>query len=266
MRLSVQMRLLLALIIAIAGLETRPCFSADGIQLRVLCYNVHHCEGTDRKLDVERIAKVIRSVKPDLVALQELDQNCRRSESVDQPAELARLTDMNVAFGPNISFQGGKYGNAILSRFSIQKQENKLLPNSDGGEQRGVIVSQLDLAPHAQRITFCATHFDHRSKDQQRLESAKMINKMARLSDQPTILAGDLNDVLGSRTLNELVNDHWSNTADKPMLTSPAKAPVRQIDFILFRPVRKWKVVQVNVLDEAIASDHRPIFAILELK
>jgi len=81
-------------------------------QLRVLSYNIHHGEGTDGKLDLVRIAKIIRQVDPDVVTLQEVDRNVRRSESVDQPAQLAELTDMQVRFGANIELQGGQYGNA----------------------------------------------------------------------------------------------------------------------------------------------------------
>ena len=75
----------------------------------MLSYNIHHAEGVDNKLDLERIANVILSVKPDIIALQEVDQKATRSGSVDQPAELARLTKMNVAFGANIPLQGGHY-------------------------------------------------------------------------------------------------------------------------------------------------------------
>ena len=44
-------------------------------QLRVMTYNIHHGEGTDGRIDLERIAKVIRDAKPDLVALQEVEKN-----------------------------------------------------------------------------------------------------------------------------------------------------------------------------------------------
>ena len=81
--------------------------SAEPTRLRVLSYNIHHAEGVDRKLDVDRIAGVILSIKPDLVALQEVDQKVKRTGSVDQPAVLARLTEMNVVFGANIELQGG---------------------------------------------------------------------------------------------------------------------------------------------------------------
>ena len=59
--------------------------------LRVLTYNIHHAAGTDGKVDIERIARVIQSAKPDLVALQEVDQATKRSGGVDQLARLAEL-------------------------------------------------------------------------------------------------------------------------------------------------------------------------------
>ena len=58
------------------------------IRLRVLCYNIHHAEGVDGKLDLPRIARIILSVKPDLVALQEVDQNTKRTGQGEQAAEL----------------------------------------------------------------------------------------------------------------------------------------------------------------------------------
>ena len=40
-------------------------------RLRVLTYNIHHGEGTDGQFDLGRIAEVMLSAQPDLVALQE---------------------------------------------------------------------------------------------------------------------------------------------------------------------------------------------------
>src|SRR3954468_2494324 len=88
-------------------------------RVRVLSYNIHHGEGVDGKLDLERIAAVINAVEPDLVALQEVDQRVARTRLIDEPADLARLTKMHVAFGANLALQGGHYGNAVLSRWPI---------------------------------------------------------------------------------------------------------------------------------------------------
>jgi endonuclease/exonuclease/phosphatase family metal-dependent hydrolase len=40
--------------------------------------------------------------------------------------------------------------------------------------------------------------------------------------------------------------------------------PQQQIDFILTRPLNRWKLRDVQVLDEAVASDHRPLLMVLE--
>ena len=78
-------------------------FAADDSQtLRIMTYNIHHCEGVDGKLDVERIAGVIRKQECDLVALQEVDRNTTRSQRVDQLAELGRLTGLQPYFGKAI--------------------------------------------------------------------------------------------------------------------------------------------------------------------
>jgi endonuclease/exonuclease/phosphatase family metal-dependent hydrolase len=236
----------------------------EPVRLRVLCYNIHHAEGVDGKLDVPRIARVILSVKPDLVALQEMDQKTKRTRNVDQLAELARLTKMNSAFGANIDFQGGHYGNAILSRFPITRHENHHLPNVDSGEQRGVLESVIRISEE-EIILFLATHLDHRRPDQERRASAKFINRMIGSRDKlPAILAGDFNDVPSSPTLTE-VGKLWLRTNPEMNPTVPVAKPVRQIDYILVRPKNRWKVIETRVLDEAVASDHRAIFAVIEL-
>src|SRR4051812_30930666 len=81
-------------------------------EIRVVTYNIHHGEGTDKKFGLERIAKVVMAERPDIVALQEVDQGTKRASGVDQPAEFARLMGMEVVFGRNIPFDGGGYGTA----------------------------------------------------------------------------------------------------------------------------------------------------------
>lgn len=234
------------------------------VRLRVLCYNIHHAEGVDEKLDLPRIARVILSVKPDLVALQEVDQNTKRTGQVDQAAELSRLIKMKSVFGSNIDFQGGHYGNAILSRFPIIQKKNLHLPNVDSGEQRGVLESVIKVSED-QSIFFLATHLDHRRPDEERLASAKFINKMIDSHDSnPAILAGDFNDVPDSPTLKE-IGKLWVRTNTDIAPTIPVEKPIRQIDYILVRPKKRWKVIESKVLDEKVASDHRAIFAVIEL-
>lgn len=235
--------------------------------LRVLSYNIHHAAGTDGKLDLKRIAEVIESVNPDVVSLQEVDQHARRSGSMDQPTELGKLTGMRVIFAENIPLQGGSYGNAILSRFEIDSKNHALLPNHNKGEQRGLITSTLiwqGKGKQTNKFNFTATHFDHRSNDSERIASARQINELA-ISDPntPSLIAGDFNDVRGSKTL-EILQKEW-NIAGPELPTVPVAQPTRQIDFILYRPQNRWTVLNTEVLKESVASDHRAILSVLRL-
>ena len=87
---------------------------------------------------------------------------------------------------------------------------------------------------------------------------------MGEQKNRPAILAGDFNDVPSSPTLKEL-DKLWMRTNPEISPTVPVTKPARQIDYILVRPKERWKVVETKVLDEAVASDHRAIFAVIEL-
>jgi endonuclease/exonuclease/phosphatase family metal-dependent hydrolase/dienelactone hydrolase len=257
-----------AVVLAIAlcgsnpGSDQSPV-DASSQPLRVLTYNIHHGQGVDGRVDLDRIAAVIRSTQPDIVALQEVDQHVARSGSVDQPAELARLTAMQVVFGGNLSLQGGRYGNAILTKLPILCDQNLPLPSLDGAEQRGLLIAQLRFGRHP--LPVLATHLDHRRDDQDRMAGVKQINQwVAQFRSAPAILAGDINATRDSRVLAQLA-DHWSVAGDHEQPTIPAFEPKRQIDFVLTHPAGRWQVVETRVIDESVASDHRPLLAVLRL-
>ncbi len=139
------------------------------------------------------------------------------------------------------------------------------MPSHHQGEQRGVLVVDL-IAPDGRTpFRFFATHLDFRPDDAERMDSVALLAKLAaEPPDRPAILAGDLNSVPESRVLRSL-GATWNRTNPEPQPTFPVKQPTRQIDYILQRPATRWRVVEVRVLDEPVASDHRPILAVLEL-
>ena len=240
--------------------------SAEPVTLRVLSYNIHHAEGMDGKLDLERIASVIKSVKPDLVALQEVDRKTERSRQIDEPAVLARLTGMQVLFEKNIAFQGGEYGNAILSRLPVRSHRNHRLPNHRNGEQRGALEAELVLPGGRGTLVFWNTHLDHRSNPSERLASAQALEKIVRERKAPLgILAGDLNSTLSAQVLPIFLRTWTNSNGAKPQPTVPVGKPNRQIDFVLYRPKARWQVQSFQVLPEQVASDHRAVLAVLQL-
>ena len=82
---------------------------------RILTYNVHRCVGMDGELDVARIAKAIAQMRPDIVALQELDVLRKRTDKVDQAHAIAELLGMSFHFHPAFAVEEELYGDAILT-------------------------------------------------------------------------------------------------------------------------------------------------------
>src|ERR1043166_6137788 len=68
------------------------CSPADALKLRVMTYNIHVGVGMDKKLDLQRIANVIKAQRPDLVGLQEVDRGVERTKRIDEIAEIAKMT------------------------------------------------------------------------------------------------------------------------------------------------------------------------------
>lgn len=232
-------------------------------EIRVLAYNIHHGEGTDGKFDLERIAGIINAESPDVVALNEVDNGVRRSQGVDTPAVLAELTGMRAIFEKNIDHDGGEYGNAVLTRLPVRRHENHKLPSHYQGEQRGVLEVELGAKGGDETLLFLATHFDYRSEDSERRASVEKVEEiLAGRGDVPAILAGDLNATPDSAVLAAL-QKNWKNATSEEHPSFPARKPTRQIDYVLMRPAATWEVVETRILEAPVASDHRPLLAVL---
>ncbi|MBN1514021.1 MAG: endonuclease/exonuclease/phosphatase family protein [Phycisphaerae bacterium] len=243
------------------------CASPQPTPLRVLSYNIHHGEGMDGRVDLERIAEIIRRSEADLVALQEVDRGVKRTDRVDQPARLAELTGLHVVFERNIEHQGGDYGNAVLSRLPVDRHQNYHLPQSRPGEQRGLLEVHVTL--DGKPLVFYATHFDYHPSDEERMASVAVLKeKTAPQSGTPVFVAGDLNDTPDSRVLAAATAFLVDTCEDDSgaVLTYPADAPDKRIDYILTNGHPSVRCVDFRVLPESVASDHRPILAVFEIQ
>jgi endonuclease/exonuclease/phosphatase family metal-dependent hydrolase len=229
---------------------------------RVMTYNIHHGEGVDGRLDIERVAALIRDERADLVALQEVDKGVERTSRRDLPAELASLTGMTCLFRNNHAFQGGEYGNAILSRFPVKRWTNTLLRMLRPGEQRGVLQAVVDVG--GRDLLFLATHIDYRPDDAERVANVEQFREvLAEYGNMPALFGGDFNDTPGSRAyaaMAELFDDVWVKAGDGVGFTIPSREPNKRIDFLWLRhgaslrPIRAW-------VPRSEASDHLPVVA-----
>jgi len=114
-----------------------------------MTYNIHVGVGMDKALDLQRIANVINHIHPDLVGLQEVDRGVKRTQGVDEIAELARMTRMQFVLAHNLDYQGGQYGVAILSRFASLDREYASFGSSAGRSRAGVAIVAAAALPLA---------------------------------------------------------------------------------------------------------------------
>lgn len=238
--------------------------------MRVLSYNIHKgFGGQDRRYRLDRIVQVIQESEADLVCLQEVDINVRRSRFDDQPAILAeKCAAVDSLYQLNVPAQNGGYGNLILSRFPFQASAHISLrlkrKKPRGAQVVKVTTPKGDLIlvnwhlslTNGQRI-WQANHLLHNETFQQMADGL------------PVIIVGDTND-----WLNQLEH-HVFNRFEYQQITSPPG---------MFRSFPGW--LPVNALDKAFyrgplqigtthllrnrltraASDHLPLAIDFELE
>lgn len=237
---------------------------ADTNELIVITYNIHHGEGIDGKIDLDRIADVVRAQNPHIVCFQEVDRNLPRTNHMDMPKLLSEKLGMAVLFEPNYKFDGGDYGNAIFTNLPVVNTENIALPNPISAEPRGCLVAALEW--QGRKIMMMNTHLG--LNGQERLAQAEAIQ--AKLENGPVILAGDMNEHItapGMQVLTQKLKDTFEKNTGTLHATIPVQQPVRRIDFIFVSG--EWEIISFEIIQNEmsrIASDHLPCTTKIQLK
>lgn len=250
-------------------------------QLKVLSYNIHYGVGMDSKKDLIRIAEVINRLKPDIVGLQEVADSTM-TETIGQ------LTDMLGVFGASAEKETPNlyqlldipvprsqlfYGDAILSKYPFRFIGNLSIPTASNSRYEAMCVD-VDFSEKYGKETivrFITTHFDYLEtlgSKSARKASIEVIEKafIVESADIPYILTGDLNATPQSTPINLLEQKGWvKGDTEKTLSTVPSISPRKQIDYVFVRPEYRWRIIDVSVIEEAMASDHRPILMTLEL-
>jgi endonuclease/exonuclease/phosphatase family metal-dependent hydrolase len=232
----------------------------------VLAFNIHAGRGADDVLDLERVARLIRSSGADVVGLQEVDRHySARSDWADQGTELAHQLDMHLAFGATIDEEPPapgrpriQFGNAILSRYPITSSNNTLLHRAPGQEQRGLLKAVVDV--EGVDLEVFSTHLADGSATD-RVQQATQIQQVIGTPERPTILAGDLNATSEApevATLEGFLNDSWTVAGEGPGYTFESTAPRARVDYVFTSEDVRPERSQVIVTDPT-ASDHLPV-------
>jgi endonuclease/exonuclease/phosphatase family metal-dependent hydrolase len=244
--------LCVAWLLAVSGCQSASVKPQSPRTLRVLTYNIHHGEAMDEQFDYKRLAKVINDLSPDIVALQEVDEGSERASGVDQAARLGKLCKMHHAFGQAMPHQGGRYGEAILSRFPILKTIVHPLPYWGDREPRAALEAWIKpegIGP----LRFVGTHLCHQDDEVRTQQTTRLAQLFGAEDGSPAILAGDFNARPGSEPMNVLLDAGWTDVI----------APRSKIDYILIRSSDPWLVTEVTIVYEPVVSDHDPVLAVL---
>jgi endonuclease/exonuclease/phosphatase family metal-dependent hydrolase len=234
---------------------------------RIVTYNVHRCVGNDRRLNVARVAEVLAELKPDIVALQELDVGRARTGGVDQAHEIARRLDMACHFHAALTVEEERYGDAILTCFPERLVQVGPLPGHPAIrslEPRGALWVEVEIEGVAVQVI--NTHLGLVPREQQ--AQATFLAGPAWLGHPhcqgPKILLGDFNATATSvvyRTFLKTLSAARNLAPVKtPTATFPSPLPVLRIDHLFVSPEVKVTGVfaPFSPLTRA-ASDHLPL-------
>lgn len=246
-RVYLRLLLLLAAVLACSS-----AYSQEYVKL--MSFNVRNTKGLDGIRDCQRVANVIVNGAPDVVAVQELDSMTRRSGGEYVLQEIALRAQMHPTYFPAIDFDGGKYGIGILSKEKPLMVRGLGLPGRE--EKRALLIAEFE------DYIFACTHLSLTEED--RMASLNLIIGEASKSLKPFYIAGDFNDAPDSPFMKGFL-EGFDLLSDGKQFTFPADQPDRTLDYIAVwkGTAPKYSVVKREVVEEAMASDHRPVMVTL---
>lgn len=245
-----------------------------GQTLRILTYNVHRWLGTDRQISPTRIAEVIASCQPDIVALQEVRVGRVRAGEVDQAATVASALGMDLHFQPTIRILGEQYGIAVLARHSSRIVKAGRLPTQSARpsfEKRSALWVAVEI--NGQTIQVVNAHLSLRSGERRTQAAALVGRDWIGHPDcaEPAVLLGDFNAPPLSRSYrmiaDRLQDAQLSNSFGEPQPTFHTRAPVLRLDHVFVtKSIEVIDAGPVRTPLARVASDHFPLLAQLRVR
>ena len=230
--------------------------------MRLLSYNIQKGFGErDRRYNFERTIAAIEHENPDIVCLQEVDHNERRSHFHDQPKILEEYFKYEASdYQFNHKVHAGGYGNFLLSRYPFHSVSQVCLKLTHR-KKRGAQVVIVDT-PEG-RLLLVAWHLGLREKQRHQqvnylLDHVDMQSKL----DLPTIIIGDFNDWRNTLAPGPFSRHGFEQITRPPsrFRTFPSYLPIGSLDKAFCRGqvfIRDARVVRTPLTREA--SDHLPI-------
>lgn len=241
-------KILLILAVFVIGATT-----AMAQKVRVMSYNVHNCIGSDGVKSIKRCADIVRDIRPDVVAVQEVDSMTRRNK-VYVLGEMAEHAGYHAYYHRTIPYKGGSYGIGVLSKKPALSVDFHRLPCRK--EPRGALVVEFE------KYYIISTHLSLVQAD--RITSVGIIKDIVSKLNKPVFIVGDMNarptskPMMAFKKFSTVLSDE-----EKPTIS--AKNPRSCIDYVLGTN-GKFRVLRDEVIYGSLASDHLPLYVDVKIK
>ncbi len=235
---------------------------------RLVTWNVHRCVGRDGVCSPKRIARILASLQPDIVALQEVDVRRARTGGADQAEVIARELGMAHHFHPAYRVMEEEYGDAILTARPARFVRGAALPGIgplQRLEPRGALWVCVNIG--GVEVQVFNTHLGLRGHERLAQVEALFGREWIGAPNcrEPIILTGDFNAVPRSRVYGRIAarlrDAQKLGPARKPKATFPSRLPLLRLDHVFLS--RSFEVTRAETLrtqEARIASDHLPLF------
>jgi len=233
--------------------------------LRIATYNIHRCRGMDGRTNPGRIADVIRTIEPDVIALQEV---IGASPTAGGHAEeIGAAVGMGWVMAPARHLRGALFGNVVLSRFPI-RQHTQYDLSWKTCEPRCCQRVDVAIGDHTLHLynVHLGTAFLERRHQAGRLSAILHDRRIG----PPKIVLGDFNEWmrgLATTMLSERLQSIDLRSHLRRRRTYPGMFPVLHLDHIYYDgEVHVLKLDLPRTRLSLMASDHLPLVAELRVK
>jgi endonuclease/exonuclease/phosphatase family metal-dependent hydrolase len=238
--------------------------------IRIVTYNVHKCQGLDRRVRPARIAAVLREMDADLIALQEVvSVESDAAREAHQARFIAEELGYGFHIGENRKHKGGAYGNVVLSRLPVEQCRNYDI-TWRGREPRGCMRVDVRAggAPDAPVLHLFNVHLGTAFVER-RHQGRKLVGEGILRDGKlegPRVVLGDFNEWtrgLASRLLGEELRSADVRQHLRRARTYPGAFPLVHLDHIYYddHALELERLSLHRSLTALVASDHLPLVA-----
>ncbi|WP_250847058.1 endonuclease/exonuclease/phosphatase family protein [Aquisphaera insulae] len=230
--------------------------------MRLISYNIHKgIGGRDRRYRLERVIGVIKALEPDLICLQEVDRDVRRTRHDDQPREFLEAFEAAAhLYQLNVRLKSGGYGNLLLSRWPLRTHHQVSLRLARR-KPRGAQMAVVDSPEGAFHLVHWHLGLAEKERHWQvrHLLDHHLFRESAGL---PTLIVGDFNDWRNTLAAGPFAAHgfHQLTHPRSRFRSFPAYLPLTALDKAFVRgplAVRTVRIAHSRLARDA--SDHLPL-------